>query len=81
MIKAFKDQPETRMKINIAKALSNKVAEVFRDYQTAQIQYKSALKEKITRQSKQADPTLDQDKERMQDILNDPQVFIKLFIK
>jgi len=64
------------MKLNIAKALSNKVGEVLRDYQTAQIQYKSALKEKITRQSKQADPTLDQDKERMQEILNDPQVIL-----
>lgn len=61
------------MKQNIAKALSNKISEVLREYQNEQIEYKTSLKEKISRQAKLVDPNISKDK--MDDLMNDPQVF------
>lgn len=63
------------MKQNIARALSNKVNEVLREYQNAQIEYKTSMKEKISRQSREIDPTLNDD--QMKDLFNDPQVNLK----
>lgn len=65
------------MKQNIARALSNKISEVLREYQNEQIEYKASLKEKISRQAKLVDPNISKDK--MDDLMNDPQVNPNLF--
>jgi len=58
------------------KALKSKFAEVLKEAQSIQIDYKTAVKSKMVRQIKLIDNTLTPD--QVEEICNDPQVIISL---
>jgi len=73
VITAKKDaahEPETRIQDLSLRALRGKFAEVLKETQTAQIDYKAAVKQKMGRQVKIMDPSLTPD--QVEDICNDP---------
>ena len=67
-----KAEPETRMKSSLLQALSNKFKEVLAEFQNVQLEFKTCLKEKISRQTKIVDNTLTD--EQISEFCNDPQV-------
>jgi t-SNARE complex subunit (syntaxin) len=68
----LKDEPETRIKEMSYKAIKNKFAEVLKEAQNVQIDYKTSVKSKMARQVKLVDNTLTPD--QVEEICNDPQV-------
>jgi len=64
------DEPETRIKDVTYRALKGKFAEILKDSQNTQIEYKTAVKAKIVRQAKIIDPTLTQ--EQVEAVCSDP---------
>jgi len=70
------DEPETRMKIISHQSLSNKFSDMLKESQAVQLEYKSAVKEKLARQAKIYDNTLSPDE--LEDIVNDPEGMAKL---
>jgi len=66
------------MKIISHQSLSNKFSEMLKESQAVQLEYKSAVKEKLARQAKIYDNSLSQDE--LEDIVNDPEVFDPLII-
>jgi len=67
-----KEEPETRIKDITFRALKAKFIEVLKDTQATQIEYKTAVKGKISRQAKIIDPTLTN--EQIEEVCNDPDV-------
>jgi len=65
-----KEEPETRIKDITFRALKAKFIEVLKDTQATQIEYKTAVKGKISRQAKIIDPTLTN--EQIEEVCNDP---------
>jgi len=65
------DEPETRIKDITFRALKGKFADVLRESQNTQIEYKTAVKTKIARQAKIIDPSLTQD--QVEAVCNDPE--------
>jgi t-SNARE complex subunit (syntaxin) len=65
------DEPETRIKDITFRALKGKFADVLKESQNTQIQYKTAVKTKIARQAKIIDPTLTP--EQVEAVCNDPE--------
>jgi len=65
------DEPETRIKDITFRALKGKFADVLKESQTTQIDYKTAVKSKIARQAKIIDPTLTED--QVEAVCNDPE--------
>ena len=77
-----KEEPETRIKDITFRALKAKFIEVLKDTQNTQIEYKTAVKGKISRQAKIIDPTLTN--EQIEEVCNDPDVrdfFYESFLK
>ncbi|KRX05616.1 t-SNARE [Pseudocohnilembus persalinus] len=62
--------PETRMKIDILRALNSKVQEVLQESHNVQKQFQINLKQKITRQTRYLDPNLTD--EQLEEFTNDP---------
>lgn len=69
--KEMPDDPETRMKANIYNALNNKTKEVLKDSQNVQLDFKAGLKDKVSRQARYIDNTLNDD--QVDEIVNDPE--------
>jgi len=67
------------MKIISHQSLSNKFSEMLKESQHVQLEYKSAVKEKLARQAKIYDNTLSQDE--LEDIINDPEVILSLMFR
>jgi syntaxin 1B/2/3 len=65
-----KEEPETRIKDITFRALKSKFIEVLKETQNTQIEYKTAVKGKISRQAKIIDPTLTN--EQIEEVCNDP---------
>jgi len=65
------DEPETRIKDITFRALKGKFAEVLKESQNTQIEYKTAVKTKIARQARIIDPNLTQ--EQVEAVCNDPE--------
>jgi len=66
-----KEEPETRIKDITFRALKAKFIEVLKETQNTQIEYKTAVKGKISRQAKIIDPTLTN--EQVEEVCNDPE--------
>jgi len=64
------------MKIISHQSLSNKFSEVLKESQSVQLEYKAAVKEKLTRQAKIYDNALSP--EELEEIVNDPEGMAKL---
>ena len=73
------EEPETRMKIISHQSLSNKFADVIKESQSVQLEYKAAVKDKLARQAKIYDNTLSP--EQVDDIINDPEVIEQIHYK
>lgn len=56
------------------KAIKSKFAEVLKESQTVQVEYKTAVRSKMERQVRVMDPTLSN--EDVEDIVNDPEVIM-----
>ena len=67
-----REEPETRIKDITFRALKSKFIEVLKETQNTQIEYKTAVKGKISRQAKIIDPTLTN--EQIEEVCNDPDV-------
>ncbi len=66
------------MKIVSHQSLSNKFSAILKESQAVQLEYKSAVKDKLARQAKIYDNSLSN--EQLEEIVNDPEVFIiKIF--
>jgi len=66
-----REEPETRIKDITFRALKAKFMEVLKETQTTQIEYKTAVRGKISRQAKIIDPTLTN--EQVEEVCNDPE--------
>jgi len=64
-------EPETRIKDITFRALKAKFAEILKETQTTQIDYKTAVKSKISRQARIIDPNLTN--EQIEEVCNDPE--------
>jgi len=73
------NEPETRIKITSYQAFSNKFAEILKEFQNVQIEYKNAMKNKIARQAKIMDANLTN--EQVLSIVNDPGELERLFLR
>jgi syntaxin 1B/2/3 len=71
-----KGEPETRIKEITYKALKSKFAEVLKESQVAQIDFKTAAKSKLSRHIKIVDPSLTAD--QVEEVCNDPEGADKL---
>jgi len=60
------------MKIVSHQSLSNKFSAILKESQAVQLEYKSAVKDKLARQAKIYDNTLSN--EQLEEIVNDPEV-------
>lgn len=69
-------EPETKMKIVSHQSLSNKFSAILKESQAVQLEYKSAVKDKLARQAKIYDNSLSQ--EQLEEIVNDPEGMDKL---
>jgi len=67
-----KNEPETRIKDITFRALKSKFLEVLKDSQTTQVEYKTAVKQKMNRQVKIIDPSISD--AQVEEICNDPEV-------
>ncbi len=71
------NEPETRIKMVAYQAFSTKFTEIVREFQNVQVDYKNAVKNKITRQAKIIDPSLTD--EQLYNIVNDSEGLQRLF--
>ena len=55
------------------RSVNSKFADLLKEFQTVQVNYKTAVKTKMERTVKVMDPTLTQDE--VEEICNDPEVF------
>ena len=69
----LKDDPETLMKINLQRAITSKTKEVLTESQEIQVNFKTNLKDKVSRQAKYIDPSISED--QIKEICNDPEVY------
>jgi syntaxin 1B/2/3 len=69
-------EPETKMKIVSHQSLSNKFSAILKESQAVQLEYKSAVKDKLARQAKIYDNSLSN--EQLEEIVNDPEGMDKL---
>jgi len=69
-------EPETKMKIVSHQSLSNKFSAILKESQAVQLEYKSAVKDKLARQAKIYDNSLSP--EQLEEIVNDPEGMDKL---
>jgi len=67
------------MKIVSHQSLSNKFSAILKESQAVQLEYKSAVKDKLARQAKIYDNSLSN--EQLEEIVNDPEVFIVEFLE
>jgi len=65
------NEPETRIMNITCKAIKSKFAEVLKESQTVQVDYKTAVRSKMERQVRVMDPTLSN--EDVEEIVNDPE--------
>lgn len=66
------------MKANIYNALNNKTKEVLKDSQNVQLDFKAGLKDKVSRQARYIDNTLNDD--QVDEIVNDPEVKLHIYL-
>ena len=67
------------MRSNLQQAIISKTKEVLKESQELQISFKTNLKDKVSRQARYVDPSISED--QIKEICNDPEVFLKFYIK